>query len=41
VQQGLARLLRQIAEASSQLSERVIYRCFAHVDAVSQRTVSM
>ena len=41
VQQGLARLLRQIAEASSQLSERVSYRCFAHVDAVSQRTVSM
>jgi uncharacterized circularly permuted ATP-grasp superfamily protein/uncharacterized alpha-E superfamily protein len=39
--EGLADLLQQIAEASGQVSDRLALRHFAHVDDVSQRTVSV
>jgi uncharacterized circularly permuted ATP-grasp superfamily protein/uncharacterized alpha-E superfamily protein len=38
---GLADLLQDIAEASGQVSDRLALRHFAHVDDVSQRTVSV
>ena len=38
---GLADLLQAIAEASAQVSDRLALRHFAHVDDVSQRTVSV
>ncbi|QHC93647.1 molybdopterin oxidoreductase [Pseudomonas sp. R84] len=38
---GLADLLQDIADASSQVSDRLALRHFAHVDDVSQRTVSV
>lgn len=38
---GLADLLQEIAEASGQVSDRLALRHFAHVDDVSQRTVSV
>jgi uncharacterized circularly permuted ATP-grasp superfamily protein/uncharacterized alpha-E superfamily protein len=38
---GLADLLQYIAEASGQVSDRLALRHFAHVDDVSQRTVSV
>ncbi|WAH58258.1 circularly permuted type 2 ATP-grasp protein [Pseudomonas silvicola] len=38
---GLADLLQTIAEASGQVSDRLALRHFAHVDDVSQRTVSV
>lgn len=38
---GLADLLQQIAEVSGQVSDRLALRHFAHVDAVSQQTVSV
>ncbi len=37
---GLARLLRDIAACAGQVSDRLGLRYFAHVDDVSQRTVS-
>ncbi|MBG7004640.1 circularly permuted type 2 ATP-grasp protein [Pseudomonas aeruginosa] len=37
---GLARLLREIAGSAGQVSDRLGLRHFAHVDDVSQRTVS-
>ncbi len=39
--QGLADLLQEIADASGQVSDRLALRHFAHVDDVSQRTVSV
>lgn len=39
--EGLADLLQEIADASGQLSDRLALRHFAHVDDVSQRTVSV
>ena len=39
--EGLADLLQQIAEACGQVSDRLALRHFAHVDAVSQQTVSV
>ena len=39
--EGLADLLQQIADASGQVSDRLALRHFAHVDDVSQRTVSV
>ncbi|MFJ2464739.1 circularly permuted type 2 ATP-grasp protein [Pseudomonas sp. NPDC087615] len=38
---GLADLLQAIADASGQVSDRLALRHFAHVDDVSQRTVSV
>ncbi|QAX83040.1 molybdopterin oxidoreductase [Pseudomonas sp. DTU12.3] len=38
---GLADLLQEVAEASGQVSDRLALRHFAHVDDVSQRTVSV
>jgi uncharacterized circularly permuted ATP-grasp superfamily protein/uncharacterized alpha-E superfamily protein len=38
---GLADLLQDIADASGQVSDRLALRHFAHVDDVSQRTVSV
>jgi uncharacterized circularly permuted ATP-grasp superfamily protein/uncharacterized alpha-E superfamily protein len=38
---GLADLLQSIGEASGQVSDRLALRHFAHVDDVSQRTVSV
>jgi len=38
---GLADLLQRIGETSSQVSDRLALRHFAHVDDVSQRTVSV
>jgi uncharacterized circularly permuted ATP-grasp superfamily protein/uncharacterized alpha-E superfamily protein len=38
---GLAELLQGIAETSGQVSDRLALRHFAHVDDVSQRTVSV
>ncbi|WP_242209901.1 MULTISPECIES: circularly permuted type 2 ATP-grasp protein [unclassified Pseudomonas] len=38
---GLADLLKDIADASGQVSDRLALRHFAHVDDVSQRTVSV
>ncbi len=38
---GLADLLQTIAEASGQVSDRLALRHFAHVDDVSQRTISV
>ncbi|MEG0966877.1 MAG: circularly permuted type 2 ATP-grasp protein [Pseudomonas sp.] len=38
---GLADLLQAIAEASGEISERLALRHFAHVDDVSQQTVSV
>ncbi|MFZ5957008.1 circularly permuted type 2 ATP-grasp protein [Pseudomonas knackmussii] len=37
---GLARLLRELARGAGQVSDRLGLRYFAHVDDVSQRTVS-
>ncbi|ANI18632.1 molybdopterin oxidoreductase [Pseudomonas citronellolis] len=37
---GLARLLRELAQGAGQASDRLGLRYFAHVDDVSQRTVS-
>ncbi|WP_283182727.1 circularly permuted type 2 ATP-grasp protein [Pseudomonas svalbardensis] len=39
--EGLADLLQEIADASGQVSDRLALRHFAHVDDVSQRTVSV
>ncbi|WP_426143025.1 circularly permuted type 2 ATP-grasp protein [Pseudomonas sp. DWP3-1-2] len=41
VLEGLADLLQSIGEASGQVSDRLALRHFAHVDDVSQRTVSV
>ncbi|WP_413793814.1 MULTISPECIES: circularly permuted type 2 ATP-grasp protein [unclassified Pseudomonas] len=38
---GLADLLQDVADASGQVSDRLALRHFAHVDDVSQRTVSV
>ncbi|MGH8483811.1 MAG: alpha-E domain-containing protein, partial [Pseudomonas sp.] len=38
---GLADLLQSIATASGEISERLALRHFAHVDDVSQQTVSV
>ncbi|SMQ27180.1 Uncharacterized conserved protein, circularly permuted ATPgrasp superfamily [Pseudomonas helmanticensis] len=38
---GLADLLQEVAEASGEVSDRLALRHFAHVDDVSQRTVSV
>ncbi|MCU1737265.1 MULTISPECIES: circularly permuted type 2 ATP-grasp protein [Pseudomonas] len=38
---GLAELLQEIADASGQVSDRLALRHFAHVDDVSQQTVSV
>ncbi|EXF95184.1 hypothetical protein HK44_026450 [Pseudomonas fluorescens HK44] len=38
---GLADLLQEIADVSNQVSDRLALRHFAHVDDVSQRTVSV
>jgi hypothetical protein len=38
---GLADLLQQIGETGGQVSDRLALRHFAHVDDVSQRTVSV
>ncbi|ROM63632.1 molybdopterin oxidoreductase [Pseudomonas brassicacearum] len=38
---GLADLLQEVADASGQVSDRLALRHFAHVDDVSQRTVSV
>ncbi|VVN69246.1 circularly permuted type 2 ATP-grasp protein [Pseudomonas fluorescens] len=38
---GLADLLQEVAEASGQVSDRLALRHFAHVDDVSQQTVSV
>ncbi|MNJ76967.1 hypothetical protein D3C77_743670 [compost metagenome] len=38
---GLADLLQAIAAASGEMSERLVLRHFAHVDDVSQQTVSV
>ena len=38
---GLADLLQAIGDASGQVSDRLALRHFAHVDDVSQRTVSV
>lgn len=38
---GLAELLQSIADASGQVSDRLALRHFAHVDDVSQQTVSV
>ena len=38
---GLAGLLQEIADASGHVSDRLALRHFAHVDDVSQRTVSV
>jgi uncharacterized alpha-E superfamily protein len=38
---GLADLLQEIADISGQMSDRLALRHFAHVDDVSQRTVSV
>ncbi|MNY59445.1 hypothetical protein D3C86_1958980 [compost metagenome] len=38
---GLADLLQTIAQASGQVSDRLALRHFAHVDNVSQQTVSV
>ncbi|MGX1172760.1 circularly permuted type 2 ATP-grasp protein [Pseudomonas sp. R151218B TE3479] len=38
---GLADLLQEMADASGQVSDRLALRHFAHVDDVSQRTVSV
>ncbi|NWD66155.1 circularly permuted type 2 ATP-grasp protein [Pseudomonas gingeri] len=38
---GLAELLQEVADASSQVSDRLALRHFAHVDDVSQQTVSV
>jgi hypothetical protein len=39
--EGLADLLKEIADASGFVSDRLALRHFAHVDDVSQRTVSV
>ncbi|MGC5699837.1 circularly permuted type 2 ATP-grasp protein [Pseudomonas sp. NFXW11] len=39
--EGLAQLLQEIAEVSGQVSDRLALRHFAHVDDVSQQTVSL
>lgn len=39
--EGLADLLQEIADASGQVSDRLALRHFAHVDDVSQQTVSV
>ena len=39
--EGLADLLQEIAEVSGQVSDRLALRHFAHVDDVSQQTVSV
>ncbi|MGX1088925.1 circularly permuted type 2 ATP-grasp protein [Pseudomonas sp. AP3_22 TE3818] len=39
--EGLAALLQEIADASGHVSDRLALRHFAHVDDVSQRTVSV
>jgi uncharacterized circularly permuted ATP-grasp superfamily protein/uncharacterized alpha-E superfamily protein len=39
--EGLADLLQEISDASSQVSDRLALRHFAHVDDVSQQTVSV
>ncbi|WP_296251933.1 circularly permuted type 2 ATP-grasp protein [Pseudomonas sp. UBA4194] len=41
VLEGLSSLLREIASASSHVSDRLALRHFAHVDDVSQQTVSV
>jgi uncharacterized alpha-E superfamily protein len=41
VLEGLSELLREITEASSQVSDRLAMRHFAHVDDISQQTVSV
>ena len=38
---GLADLLQEVADVSNQVSDRLALRHFAHVDDVSQRTVSV
>ena len=38
---GLADLLQEIADVSNQVSDRLALRHFAHVDDISQRTVSV
>jgi uncharacterized alpha-E superfamily protein len=38
---GLADLLQEVADASGQVSDRLALRHFAHVDDVSQQTVSV
>ncbi|SCX64702.1 Uncharacterized conserved protein, circularly permuted ATPgrasp superfamily [Pseudomonas sp. NFACC32-1] len=38
---GLADLLQEVADASGQVSDRLALRHFAHVDDISQRTVSV
>ena len=38
---GLADLLQDVADVSNQVSDRLALRHFAHVDDVSQRTVSV
>ncbi|MBV6753245.1 circularly permuted type 2 ATP-grasp protein [Pseudomonas chlororaphis] len=38
---GLAELLQEVADASGQVSDRLALRHFAHVDDVSQQTVSV
>ncbi|RMU46563.1 hypothetical protein ALP29_200466 [Pseudomonas syringae pv. avii] len=38
---GLADLLHSIGDSSGQASDRMALRHFAHVDDVSQRTVSV
>ena len=38
---GLSDMLREITEASSQVSDRLALRHFAHVDDISQQTVSV
>ncbi|MCL6704105.1 circularly permuted type 2 ATP-grasp protein [Pseudomonas sp. T1.Ur] len=38
---GLAELLQEVADVSGQVSDRLALRHFAHVDDVSQRTVSV
>ncbi len=41
VLEGLSELLRDVTEASSQVSDRLAMRHFAHVDDISQQTVSV
>nr|BFE91871.1 hypothetical protein GCM10020185_24070 [Pseudomonas brassicacearum subsp. brassicacearum] len=38
---GLADLLQEVADVGGQVSDRLALRHFAHVDDVSQRTVSV
>ena len=40
VLQGLADLLQAVSGAAGELSDRLALRHFAHVDAVSQQTLS-